>query len=123
MSLYDKITLLIDSEVNERVTRVLNEYTEIVANKHGISKELLLRDIPDTFASSICKGVKNDGHRCTFRGVHDGYCRHHKHLTHTPIIRPSPLRSSLHIHGPEISRMEGCPGCESSNGLIDLNSF
>jgi hypothetical protein len=122
MSLYDKMMELFEEEVNQRLVSIMNEYVTIISKKHGISLDLLLKDIPDTFAGTICKGTKNDGRRCTFRGTHDGYCRHHKDqrvsLKHMHIPR-----SIIHTHGPERMFVSGCPACERSKELIDLNSM
>jgi hypothetical protein len=78
MSLHEKITQLVDEELEERVNAILNEYALTISKKHAIPLELLLKDIPVSFVSTTCKGTKSDGHRCTFKAVYNGYCRHHK---------------------------------------------
>lgn len=120
MSLYEKITKLVDEEVEHRLNSVLNEYAEVLSKKHGISLDILLKDLPDTYTSTTCKGVKNNGQRCTFRGIHSGYCSRH-------VAQGSKLKSrtfsntSMHSHGPEKVYDPNCPGCQQcSNGLIDL---
>ena len=77
MSVSDRIMDIFDEELNERLVSMMNEYIDIISKKHGISMDLLLKDIPETFSGTICKGTKVDGRRCTFRGIHSGYCRHH----------------------------------------------
>jgi hypothetical protein len=122
MSLYEKIGDLIDEEVNHRLVAMMNEYIEIISKKHGISTELLMKDIPGPFTGTICKGVKNNGHRCQFRGVFDGYCKHHIKNNNRGEFRVIP-RTNSHIHGPDQMYVKGCPGCEVSKELIDLNTM
>ena len=50
MSLHEKIAELIDEEVDQRLVGMMNEYVEIISKKHGISLDLLLKDIPNTFS-------------------------------------------------------------------------
>jgi hypothetical protein len=122
MSLYDRIADIFDEELNERLVSMMNEYVEIISKKHGISMELLLKDIPEIFSGTICKGVKADGRRCTFRGINDGYCRHHvtqiNRLKHMSIAR-----SNSHNHSPELMYVKDCPGCKFANELIDLGTM
>jgi len=122
MSLYEKITNIIDDEVNQRLVAMINEYVDIISKKHGISATLLMKDIPESFSGAICKGIKNDGYRCTFKGVYDGYCRHHtKTQKYCETVRIP--RTNSHIHGPDQMYVKGCPGCEISNELIDLHTM
>lgn len=123
MSLHEKVTLLIEEEIQDRVNSIITEYAKTISKKHAVPLELLLRDVPDTYTSSICKGTKSNGDRCTFRVVEHGYCRHHK--SQGERICPRTLSSSsLHNHGPGQMFVRGCPGCESANnGLIDLNTI
>lgn len=122
MSLNEKITKLVDDELEDRVNAILNEYAEKISKKHGIPLELLLKELPETFTSTTCKGTKAGGHRCTFRAVYNGYCRHHK-TQGERICQRSFSSSNLHNHGPEQMFVHGCPGCESSKELIDLNTI
>jgi len=124
MSLYEKITKLIDEELEDKVNLILNEYAEKISKKHGILLELLLKDIPECYMTTICKGTKaTSGHRCSFKAVENGYCRHHT-LQGKRICQRIFSYSSLHTHGPEKMFVNGCPGCESSssNKLIDLDN-
>jgi hypothetical protein len=68
MSLYEKITKLVDEELEHRVNSILNDYAETLSKKHGISLDLLLKDLPETYTSTTCKGTKANGQRCTFKG-------------------------------------------------------
>ena len=122
MNPYEKIMETVDEVLNERLVSMMNEYVDIISKKHGISIDLLLKDIPETFSGTICKGAKTDGRRCTCRGIHQGYCRHHAvqgtHLKHMPISR-----NHSHNHSPELMYVKDCPGCNSSNELIDLGTM
>jgi hypothetical protein len=123
MSLHEKIAELIDEEVDQRLVGMMNEYVEIISKKHGISMDLLLKDIPKTFSGTICKGTKrNDGKRCTFRATDNGYCRHHS-MQGNRLMCTSLVRSNSHNHGPERGFVENCPGCELSKELIDLGTM
>ena len=122
MSVSDRIMDIFDEELNERLVSMMNEYIEIISKKHGISMDLLLKDIPETFSGTICKGTKTDGRRCTFRGIHGGYCRHHSTQGNRLKYRSIP-RTNSHIHGPDQMYVKGCPGCEMSNELIDLGTI
>ncbi len=120
MSLHEKITKIVEEELEDRVNAILNEYAVKISKKHAIPLEHLLKDIPSSFVSTICKGTKSNGQRCNFRALFNGYCRHHK--TQGERICPRVMSSSnLHNHGPEQMFVKGCPGCESSKELIDLN--
>jgi hypothetical protein len=58
MNLHEKIADIVDEELNERLVSMMNEYIEIISKKHGISMDLLLKDIPETFSGTIWKGTK-----------------------------------------------------------------
>jgi hypothetical protein len=122
MSLYDKIMELFEEEINQRIVSIMNEYVTIISKKHGISLDLLLKDIPDTFSGTICKGTKTDGRRCTFKGARNGYCKHHSDQ-HNRLNCMSIARTNIHTHGPEQPFVHGCPGCERSKELIDLSTM
>lgn len=120
MSFYDKIVNVFDEELKSRVNDIISEYAEIISKKHCIPLDLLLRDVPEIYTGPTCKGTKSNGQRCTFKGVHDGYCG--KHVSQGDRIRQRILPSNnLHTHGPEQTFVADCPGCNRSNGLIDLN--
>lgn len=120
MSLYDNVVKLMDTELEDRINVVMNEYAEKISKKHGIPLELLLKDIPESYTVTMCKGTKNDGRRCGFKAVQNGYCRHHIAQGERICQRSFSSTGSIHNHGPEMMFVRGCPGCEASNGLIDL---
>ena len=123
MSLHDKITKLFEEELEDRVNSIITEYAEKISKKHAIPLELLLKDIPESYTSTICRGTKSNGDRCAFKSVSNGYCRHHKSQGDR-ICQRVLSTSSLHNHGSEQMFVRGCPGCESANnGLIELNTI
>jgi hypothetical protein len=122
MSIPDKIVELIEEELNERMNTLFNEYAETISKKHGISLNILLRDLPEICSVTLCKGQKSDGRRCMFKGIHNGYCRHHKEQGEK--IRQRVLTSEpVHTHGNDIMFLKSCPACNISNRLIDLKSI
>ena len=122
MSLSEKIVQIVDEELEDRVNTILNEYAETISKKHAIPLELLLKDIPKTFVSTVCKGTKSNGNRCTFKALYNGYCGKHK-TQGERVCHRAMSSSNLHTHGPEQMFVRGCPGCHSSNELIDLNAI
>ena len=120
MSLYEKITKLVDEEVEHRLNSVLNEYAEVLSKKHGISLDVLLKDLPETYTSTTCKGTKNNGQRCTFKGTYSGYCSRHSAQGARINQNKSLSSTNLHTHGAERVYDPCCPGCMSGSGLRDL---
>ena len=74
MSLNEKISDLLEEELKLRMDLLLTEYAETISRKYQISLHLLLKDIPCVSVTSTCMGTKPDGSRCTFKGIHNGYC-------------------------------------------------
>ena len=99
---------------------MVNEYAEKISKKHGIPLEQLLKDIPESYTITTCKGSKNNGQRCGFKAFENGYCKHHASQGQRICKRSFSSTGSIHNHGPEMMFVRGCPGCEASNGLIDL---
>lgn len=132
----ERIGRMIEDEVERRVsTRVdaltieynekLDGYINYIAKHHGVSKDLLLRDVPDLTDRSRCKGVKKDGVRCTRKGTHEGYCT--LHLYQKQKLQPIVVNSfgTSHTHGMDILYDQNCPACQDQDKkkLIDLNSI
>jgi len=61
MSLHDRIADIVDEELNARLVSMMNEYVEIISKKHGISMDLLLKDIPEIFSVQSVKVRKPTG--------------------------------------------------------------
>lgn len=116
--MYEKIAELIDEELEKRVNEIINEFATKISRKHAIPLEHLLKDIPDTFKVTVCKGTKANGHRCTTKALSGGYCGFH--ITQSMRLRPPPPSSNLHNHGPEKLFVKGCPGCIDTEGLIEM---
>ena len=127
MSLNDDISRMIDEEVNRRFQAEINTYIEKISKIHGISIELLVRDLPTHVGKNtndmICKGIKLDGKRCTRKGKFDGYCANHLHQSKK--IEPVEIkRSNTHTHSLSEGYTAGCPGCEiGSKRLGDLSTM
>ena len=125
MSLNEKIAYLLEEELKLRMDLLLTEYAETISKKYQISLQLLLKDIPCVSVTSTCMGTKPDCSRCTFKGIHNGYCG-------KPQKQGEKIKQRFHetfnghTHGPCLRNVAGCPACErsfSSNRLIDLDSL
>ena len=69
MSSYDKLITVFDEELKTRANEIISDYAEIISKKHGIPLDLLLRDVPENYTGSVCKGTKSNGHRCTHKDI------------------------------------------------------
>jgi len=122
MSLYEKVTTLVEEELEDRVNTIINEFAEKIHKKYSIPLEYILKEIPENYTSNLCRGTKNDGKRCTFKAFENGYCKHHKSQGER-LTRRSISSSINHTHGPEIMFDNNCPACIASKELIDLNDI
>jgi hypothetical protein len=125
MSLNEKIADLLEEELKLRMDLLLTEYAETISKKYQISLQLLLKDIPCVSVTSTCMGTKPDGSRCTFKGIHNGYCGKHQKQGEK-IKQRFHETFNGHTHGPGLRNVTGCPACErsfSANRLIDLDSL
>tara|TARA_B110000977_G_scaffold32628_2_gene43391 strand:+ start:4082 stop:4471 length:390 start_codon:yes stop_codon:yes gene_type:complete len=125
MSYQERIIEVFEEEFKLRVDGMMTEFADIISKKHQISLDLLLRDIPLLSPTAVCRGTKPDGSRCTFKGIHDGYCGKHKRQGNRIKQRFHESHDG-HNHGPGLSYVVGCQGCEksfSSKQVIDLNSI
>lgn len=122
MSNHDKIIEVFEEELQRHASAIIDEYVEILSKKYAIPRDMLLRDVPQISTKTNCRGTKSNGQRCTFYGVHEGYCKHH--TTQGQRLKIKQFQNSTeHTHGPEKMYEVGCPGCEGSKGLIDLDVF
>src|SRR6056300_378013 len=122
MSWQERLNAFVEAEIQERVNLSINETFTIISKKHAIPMEILLRDAPQSFSITTCKGAKSNGQRCTFNGQYDGYCKHHQHQGKKIQQRNLPSLNK-HTHGAEIMFSKDCPECVKSKGLIDLDSI
>lgn len=130
-----RIAKMIDDEVERRVRSQLDavtiEYNEKldgyinhIALHHGISKDLLLRDVPALTDRTRCKGMKKDNSRCTRKGTHHGYCT--MHLYQMEQLKPVVIDiHTSHTHGMDVLHDPTCPACveQDRKRVIDLNSI
>ena len=125
MSLVEKISDLVDSEVNERLNILFSDYANTISKKHQIDLDLLLKDIPSVVVPSLCRGTRKDGQRCTFSSFENGYCKHHSKQGERLKIKVGPSIQNQHTHGSERYYDPSCPACQrsSSNELIELCSI
>jgi len=125
MSLVEKISDLVDSEVNERLNILFSEYANTISKKHQIDLDLLLKDIPSVVVPSLCRGTRKDGQRCTFSSFENGYCKHHIKQGERLKNKVGPSIPTQHTHGPERYYDPSCPACQrsSNNELIELCSI
>lgn len=122
MSDHERIIDFFEQELERYSNHIIDEYIEILSKKYAIPRDLLLKDVPRRSSKTICRGTKTNGQRCTFHGTYDGYCKHHT-VQGERLKSRQFHNSSEHTHGPEKMYVVGCPGCESSKGLIDLDTF
>ena len=113
------ITEFVEDEVQTKLTQTL----ENISKKHQIPLEILLHDIPGLSDEQRCRGHKAKGVRCTFKAVHNGYCKFHEHqgrdLESRRLTDPN-----QHNHRPGEWNVPGCPACERGRrGLRDLNTL
>ena len=124
----DNIVKLVSEEVEQRVNeRILTysenmiqvkiaEYATIISKKHGISLNLLLRDIPlSKDGSCLCKGTKLNGKLCTkFVEKGAGYCGFH--MEQKQKVQPLSITHS-------VSSSQLQENAMSRNQLIELHAL
>ena len=125
MSLIEKISDLVDSEVNERLNILFSDYANIISKKHQIGLDLLLKDIPSVVVPSLCRGTRKDGQRCTYSSFENGYCKYHSKQGERLRNKVGPSIQIQHTHGSERYYDPSCPACQrsSNNELIELCSI
>jgi hypothetical protein len=116
MSFDSKLLQLVNEERERSLVIEINKHNVNISKKHQISLETLTKDIPETCAPGICKGIMNDSTRCTYKIVdeHGTYCNVHKEqgevLPCPQIVRRSGIE---HNHNdPDLRNVPGCPACE-----------
>jgi hypothetical protein len=124
----EQLIQLFEEEVERRVNEHLSTYVEKISKTHGISIDLLLRDIPRVSEKLMngtqCRGLKKDGRRCTRRGKNCGYCD--THVIQKKEIQPIAVASTTikHTHPSSVVFKKDCPVCmrsSSSKELIGLD--
>jgi len=78
--------------------------------------------VPENYTGSVCKGTKSNGHRCTHKGLHNGYCG--KHISQGTKIKHRDLTSiNTHTHGSDKLFVPDCPACIRPNVFRDINTM
>jgi hypothetical protein len=125
--LVERLQKLIEDEVRHQV----NNYAQIIANRHDISLKLLLRDVDllftDPGCSNRCRGITTKKTQCLATGKHGGYCSRHQLQKKPPLItgkvvteakttgvQPEENIPPHHVgHSlQETLYLPGCPACE-----------
>ena len=125
MGISEKVTLLIEAEVDRKAHERLCEIVEKVSHLYSVPLKIARRDL---LGDAYCMGVKKSGKLCTNRSVKDGYCMHHINDSrpHKPIVIKEAVR---HTHVYPSPLQEGCPACalvkknRESNEFRDLSTI
>ncbi len=112
----------IESQVNERITKVL----EMISKTYNIKYERLLKDMSNmnvtSSSSSTCCGITKSGKRCNRPGKFEGFCK--IHISQKPDVRITKSTSSppkvVHTHTIPPLFMKGCPACDASTSKRTL---
>jgi Fe-S-cluster containining protein len=112
-----KLKKVIHDRITNYVEEFFDEYLSTVNKKHGISLELLLRDLPERFEQTRCKGLKKNGTRCTHKATDEGFCRWHvdqKRVKTVAVMNRANQATTGHNHPMSIPYMHDCPACNPS---------
>jgi hypothetical protein len=124
MTVMEKISDLVECEIQSKVSDALTKYAERISVIHKIPLSLLLRDIntSDTETMSVvCKGYTSKNTRCTRKGKHEGYCSIHftqKREVQPIVIAQGPIK---HTHGMPPLFVHDCPACMASQQAKNRN--
>jgi len=123
MSFDSKLLQLVNDDRERSLVTEINKHNVNISKKHQISLETLTKDISETCAPGICKGIMNDSTRCTYKVVEgSAYCNIHKDQGEV-IICPQIVRRSGNEHthtDPDLRNVPGCPGCEKRAYRLDF---
>ena len=124
MGISEKVTILIESEVEKQTHERLCEMVTKVSQLYSVPLKIARRDL---LGDAYCMGVKKNGKLCTNKAVKDGYCMHHVNDSrpHKPIEIKEAVR---HNHVYPSPFREGCPACavvknRESNEFRDLSTI
>lgn len=124
-SLAHAMELEIKTQVDVRVEEKLATFLERISQKYHIPMQLLLADVPEVGEHGRCRGVKQNGQRCTRGGKREleGYCA--LHYCQKKKVEPVVIqRMSGHTHPDSICFDANCPACNpSGDALRDLNDM
>lgn len=115
----------IRTQVDVKVEEKLATFLERISKKYSIPMQLLLADVPEVGEHGRCRGVKQNGQRCTKNGKREleGYCQ--LHFCQKKKVEPVVIqRMSGHTHPESICFDANCPACNpSGDALRDLNAM
>lgn len=127
MGIPDKVTQLINEEVEKRTHEKLCLIVEKVSELYSIPLKIVRRDLMG--GSIYCMGVKKNGKLCTSKAVLDGYCMFHVNdpRPRKPIAIKADVR---HNHVFPSALQENCQACavlkknrENSNQFRDISTI
>ena len=119
MGIPEKVTLLIETEVEKQTHERLCEIVEKVSRLYSVPLKIARRDL---LGDTYCMGVKKNGKLCTNKAVMDGYCMLHVNDSrpHKPITIKEAVRHN-HVYPSPLK--EGCPACALVKKSRDNNEF
>lgn len=127
MGIPEKVTQLINEEVEKKTYEKLCVMVEKVSSLYSIPLKIARRDLISD--SKYCMGVKKNGKLCNSKAVLDGYCMFHVNDSrpHKPITIKEDVR---HNHIFPSPLQDNCPACavlkkkrEDSNQYRDLSTI
>ena len=124
-SLSQAMQLEIRTQVDVKVEEKLATFLERISRKYSIPMQLLLADVPEVGEHGRCRGVKQNGQRCTRNGKREleGYCN--LHYCQKKKVEPVVIqRMSGHTHPDSIPFDASCPACNpNGDALRDLGDM
>jgi hypothetical protein len=124
MGIPEKVTLLIENEVEKQTHERLCELVMKVSHLYSVPLKIARRDL---LGDTYCMGVKKNGKLCTNKSVKDGYCLHH--VNDSRPNKPIEIKDTVrHNHVYPSPLQEGCPACDllknrESNEFRDLSTI
>lgn len=121
MGIPEKVTQLINEEVEKRVQEKICEVVERVSKLYSVPLKVARRDLID--GSVYCMGVKKDGKLCTSKAALDGYCMFHVNDSrpHKPITIKDEIRHNHVFPSPLQDNCQACAILKKNRG--DSNQF
>jgi hypothetical protein len=128
MGITEKISVLLEAEVEKKTHEELCKIVEKVSKLYSVPLKIARRDLLDNDA--YCMGVRKNKKLCTNKSVKDGYCMFHLNdpRPNKPIDMKETVRHNHHFPSPPV---DGCPACvillakkrSSGNEFRDLSGI
>lgn len=131
----DKITLLVQNEIDKKVDEHMTKYIQYISKKYHIPVTSLMADKLNSTDNvqeeqldiNQCNGFTAKGKRCKSSAKKKGYCKRHEDQ-YVPIQKAKSvedMNAIKHTHTLPPMFLAGCPACESKkisyeNTLIGL---